>query len=196
MKKFGKITAIIATVAMCLSMVLGLVACGETPKANVSGVYTANASLKSTTMQIQLTVVGSTVVNLYDDGTYMVVDECRAYMTEYNSNAGCFISETFGTYTVTVDPDVEEEEIITLAKPTHVIYKDGGGYFDSDDASTFGEKKPMGFDEEKDFNVTVLMSYGKELKLVAEKATKTINLQKSTGFKPGSVIALNMFASL
>lgn len=183
MKKFGKIMTIVAAVAMCLSIALGLVACGET-KATVTDVYTARGKLTAPGDDgPKVQNAYSTTVELYSDGTYVLTDVYLGYMSAYSySQVGSFTTVMFGTYTQEAGSE-KDTLTLKLAKATRVIYNQ---VVTAQDPINVDTDNAESFEGVEDLTAADLLSKCKEFTLVVNSATKTI----TSGVTAGSNFSL------
>ena len=190
-KKFGKIMAIAAAVVICLSMAIGLVACGETPAPTIKEVYTSRATLvEIPESPQQLRSNNVTTVTLYSDGSYVLVDLQTSYMGAYgNSQVGPFTSVLYGPYTESTGEE-EDTAVIKLAAPTRIVYNQdvtaaGSLHYDTADAASFETEEP----DDDAMTAEKLLAKGKELDITVNTVSRKI----TAGITAGSVLGLFSF---
>lgn len=171
MKKQGKILAIVAAIAACLAMAVGLSACGG-GKADIKEVY--SASVPSFTVSnpggMDLISTSYTDLVLYSDGSYELIEKSCTYMQAYKSYVLTVTNVACGAYTYTAG-EFEDTATVKLAKATRIINvfdmkSSGITYRDTADAATF-----EGADKTADQYLT---ENAKEYSLTVNPLTKTI----------------------
>lgn len=140
MKKRSRILTIVAVLAMCVLMVVGLTACSG-GSAEVADVYVADGTLTESGDEYGTKIHSNTTAVLYEDNTYMLIVTTNGYMGEYgNSPVLKGVTISYGTYTLIAEYD--DEGTLELSDPTRIITSTivmsaEPSYLDTADETTF-----------------------------------------------------------